>query len=127
MKNTISGNPAKAMMKLLVAADSDQVVGVHMVGPECAEIMQARPLPACGPLPLSATERRGPSERTGCGSACSACMHTRPVLITAWSCESREAGQHHGAAGRGGWHPHPTSVHVEGLQRGMLRACNAAC
>ena len=43
MKNTISGNPAKAMMKLLVAADSDKVVGVHMVGPECAEIMQARP------------------------------------------------------------------------------------
>ena len=42
MKNTISGNPAKAMMKLLVAADSDKVVGVHMVGPECAEIMQAR-------------------------------------------------------------------------------------
>ena len=42
MKNTISGNPAKAMMKLLVAADSGKVVGVHMVGPECAEIMQAR-------------------------------------------------------------------------------------
>lgn len=42
MKNTISGNPAKAMMKLLVAAGSDKVVGVHMVGPECAEIMQAR-------------------------------------------------------------------------------------
>ncbi|KAK9822833.1 hypothetical protein WJX81_008309 [Elliptochloris bilobata] len=40
MKNTISGNPAKAMMKLVVAADSDKVVGVHMAGPECAEIMQ---------------------------------------------------------------------------------------
>ena len=46
MKNTISGNPAKAMMKLLVAADSGKVVGVHMVGPECAEIMQARK-PSC--------------------------------------------------------------------------------
>lgn len=44
MKNTISGNPAKAMMKLVVAADSDKVVGVHMVGPECAEIMQACPV-----------------------------------------------------------------------------------
>ena len=57
MKNTISGNPAKAMMKLVVAADSDKVVGVHMVGPECAEIMQARPRPACGPSPLMGTER----------------------------------------------------------------------
>ena len=44
MKNTISGNPAKAMMKLVVAAGSDQVLGVHMVGPECAEIMQACPV-----------------------------------------------------------------------------------
>ena len=57
MKNTISGNPAKAMMKLVVAADSDKVGGVHMVGPECAEIMQARPRPACGPSPLMGTER----------------------------------------------------------------------
>ena len=43
MKNTISGNPGRAMMKLLVAADTDRVVGVHMVGPECAEIMQVCP------------------------------------------------------------------------------------
>lgn len=27
-------------MKLIVAADSDGVVGVHLVGPECSEIIQ---------------------------------------------------------------------------------------
>ena len=27
-------------MKLVVAADSDKVVGIHMVGPDAAEIMQ---------------------------------------------------------------------------------------
>ncbi len=69
MKNTISGNPAKAMMKLLVAADSDKVVGVHMVGPECAEIMQARPPLAGGPLPLSASEPRGAPKQRGCAGA----------------------------------------------------------
>mmetsp|Transcript_12967 Transcript_12967/g.33445 ORF Transcript_12967/g.33445 Transcript_12967/m.33445 type:complete len:561 (+) Transcript_12967:165-1847(+) len=40
MKNTISGNPGRAFMKLIVDANSDKVVGVHMVGPDAAEIMQ---------------------------------------------------------------------------------------
>lgn len=43
MKNTISGSPSKAFMKIVVAADTDFVVGVHIVGPECADIIQARP------------------------------------------------------------------------------------
>ncbi|KAL4430036.1 hypothetical protein ABPG77_004406 [Micractinium sp. CCAP 211/92] len=40
MRNTISGNPGKTFMKLIVASDSDVVVGCHMVGPDSAEIMQ---------------------------------------------------------------------------------------
>jgi Pyridine nucleotide-disulphide oxidoreductase, dimerisation domain len=40
MKNTISGNEGRTFMKLVVAAESQRVVGVHMVGPDCAEIMQ---------------------------------------------------------------------------------------
>ncbi|EFN56560.1 hypothetical protein CHLNCDRAFT_34977 [Chlorella variabilis] len=40
MRNTISGNPGRTFMKLIVAADSDVVVGCHMVGPDSAEIMQ---------------------------------------------------------------------------------------
>ncbi len=38
--HTLSGRDEKTMMKLLVDADSDRVVGVHMVGPEAAEIVQ---------------------------------------------------------------------------------------
>jgi glutathione reductase (NADPH) len=40
MKYTISGRDERTFMKLLVHAPSDRVVGVHMVGPDAAEIMQ---------------------------------------------------------------------------------------
>ncbi|KAL0024238.1 hypothetical protein WJX77_010882 [Trebouxia sp. C0004] len=40
MKNTISGNEARGFMKILVDAKTDTVIGVHMIGPDCAEIMQ---------------------------------------------------------------------------------------
>eukprot|EP01026_Neomeris_dumetosa_P074440 TRINITY_DN773_c1_g2_i2.p1 TRINITY_DN773_c1_g2~~TRINITY_DN773_c1_g2_i2.p1 ORF type:complete len:567 (-),score=75.99 TRINITY_DN773_c1_g2_i2:176-1795(-) len=40
MKYTISGREEKAFMKLLVHKETDKVVGVHMVGPDAAEIMQ---------------------------------------------------------------------------------------
>jgi len=40
MKNTISGRGEKTYMKLIVEDASDKVVGVHMLGPDCGEIMQ---------------------------------------------------------------------------------------
>eukprot|EP00210_Caulerpa_lentillifera_P006814 g6513.t1 len=40
LKNTISGNLGRAFMKLIVDVATDKVIGVHMVGPDCAEIMQ---------------------------------------------------------------------------------------
>jgi glutathione reductase (NADPH) len=40
MRNTISGSPLKTFMKLLVDADTDKVIGVHMIGDHAAEIMQ---------------------------------------------------------------------------------------
>ena len=40
MKNTISGRSEKTFMKLIVNADTDQVLGAHMMGPDCGEIMQ---------------------------------------------------------------------------------------
>ena len=40
MKNTLSGRPEKTYMKLIAAKDSQKVIGVHMVGPDAAEIMQ---------------------------------------------------------------------------------------
>ncbi|XP_047937599.1 glutathione reductase, cytosolic-like [Salvia hispanica] len=40
MKNTISGRQEKTMMKLVVDAETDKVLGASMCGPDAAEIMQ---------------------------------------------------------------------------------------
>jgi glutathione reductase (NADPH) len=40
MKNTLSGNPERTLMKLVVDADTDRVLGVHMIGPDAGEIVQ---------------------------------------------------------------------------------------
>ncbi|KAF4347308.1 hypothetical protein G4B88_030246 [Cannabis sativa] len=40
MKNTISGRQEKSVMKLVVDAESDRVLGASMCGPDAAEIMQ---------------------------------------------------------------------------------------
>ena len=40
LKHTLSGSDEKTMMKLIVDKCTDRVVGVHMVGPEAAEIIQ---------------------------------------------------------------------------------------
>lgn len=40
MKNALSGREERTLMKLVVHRETDKVVGVHMVGPEAAEIMQ---------------------------------------------------------------------------------------
>ncbi|MBT8039151.1 MAG: glutathione-disulfide reductase [Gammaproteobacteria bacterium] len=40
MKHTLSGREEKVMMKLIVAKESNKVVGVHVVGPDAPEIVQ---------------------------------------------------------------------------------------
>jgi glutathione reductase (NADPH) len=40
MKMTLTDNPERIYMKLVVAADTDRVLGCHMVGPEAGEIIQ---------------------------------------------------------------------------------------
>lgn len=40
LKHTITDNDERTFMKLIVDADTDAVVGAHMVGPDAAEIMQ---------------------------------------------------------------------------------------
>lgn len=42
MRNTISGSPMRTFMKLIVDANTDVVLGCHMVGDDSAEIMQVR-------------------------------------------------------------------------------------
>jgi glutathione reductase (NADPH) len=40
MKNTLSGREERTMMKLVVDARSDRVLGCHMLGPDAPEIVQ---------------------------------------------------------------------------------------
>lgn len=40
MKHTLSGSNEKTLMKLVVRKSSDEVLGVHMVGPDAGEIIQ---------------------------------------------------------------------------------------
>ncbi|MGK2922967.1 MAG: glutathione-disulfide reductase [Methyloceanibacter sp.] len=40
MRATISGRDEKVMMKLVIDAETDKVLGVHMLGPDAAEIVQ---------------------------------------------------------------------------------------
>ncbi|MDX1704557.1 MAG: FAD-dependent oxidoreductase, partial [Altererythrobacter ishigakiensis] len=41
MKNVIAGRSERSLYKMVVDAANDKVVGIHMIGPEAAEIMQA--------------------------------------------------------------------------------------
>ena len=40
LKNTISGNLERTLMKLVVDQDTQKVIGAHMIGPDAAEIIQ---------------------------------------------------------------------------------------
>ena len=40
MKNTLSGRDERTYMKLIVVSSSQEIAGIHMVGPDSAEIMQ---------------------------------------------------------------------------------------
>ncbi|MEQ1725715.1 MAG: glutathione-disulfide reductase [Sphingopyxis sp.] len=41
MKNVLSGREERALYKMITAGDDARVVGLHMIGPESAEILQA--------------------------------------------------------------------------------------
>lgn len=66
MRATISGDEGKGFIKLIVAKDSDKLVGTHIVGSEAAEIMQVRP-------PLHDIRK----SRAGCSKCCRE-HHSRP-------------------------------------------------
>ncbi|WP_417623546.1 glutathione-disulfide reductase [Paremcibacter congregatus] len=40
MKFTLSGRPERSLMKLITQKSTDKVIGVHMIGPDSAEIIQ---------------------------------------------------------------------------------------
>ncbi len=41
MKNVVAGRNERSLYKMIVDAANDRIVGIHMIGPEAAEIMQA--------------------------------------------------------------------------------------
>jgi len=41
MKNTLSGREERTLLKLIVDAKDDRVLGCHMLGPDSAEIIQS--------------------------------------------------------------------------------------
>ncbi len=41
MKNVLAGRAERALYKMVVDANTDQVLGLHMIGPDSAEILQA--------------------------------------------------------------------------------------
>jgi glutathione reductase (NADPH) len=53
LKHTVSGRDERALMKLIVARESQRVVGVHVLGPEAGEIVQGFAVA----LKLGATKR----------------------------------------------------------------------
>ena len=40
MKHTLSGRDERTLLKMIVCRSSDQVLGIHMVGPDAGEIVQ---------------------------------------------------------------------------------------
>jgi glutathione reductase (NADPH) len=40
MKHTISGRDERTLLKMIVCRSTDQVLGIHMVGPDSGEIVQ---------------------------------------------------------------------------------------
>jgi glutathione reductase (NADPH) len=41
MKHVVAGRSERALYKMVVDAANDRVVGIHMIGPDAPEIMQA--------------------------------------------------------------------------------------
>ncbi len=41
MKNVLAGRNERALYKLVVNSETDEVVGIHMIGPDAPEILQA--------------------------------------------------------------------------------------
>jgi len=41
MKNVLAGRNERSLYKLVVDAENERVVGIHMIGPDAPEILQA--------------------------------------------------------------------------------------
>jgi glutathione reductase (NADPH) len=50
MKNVLAGRNERSLYKLVVDASSDEIVGIHMIGPDAPEILQAAAIAVRGKL-----------------------------------------------------------------------------
>jgi glutathione reductase (NADPH) len=50
MKNVLAGRNERSLYKLVVDEGSDRIVGVHMIGPDAPEILQAAAIAVRGKL-----------------------------------------------------------------------------
>jgi glutathione reductase (NADPH) len=41
MKNVLAGRDERSLYKLVLDGETDEIVGIHMIGPDCPEILQA--------------------------------------------------------------------------------------
>ena len=50
MKNVLAGRNERSLYKLVVDGSTDQIVGIHMIGPDAPEILQAAAIAIKGKL-----------------------------------------------------------------------------
>jgi glutathione reductase (NADPH) len=50
MKNVLAGRNERSLYKMVVDAESEAVVGIHMIGPDAPEILQAAAVAIKGKL-----------------------------------------------------------------------------
>jgi len=56
MKNVLAGRNERSLYKLVVDAESEVVVGIHMIGPDAPEILQAAAIAVKAKLKKSALD-----------------------------------------------------------------------
>ena len=63
MKNVLAGRNERSLYKLVVDGETDEIVGIHMIGPDAPEILQAAAIAVKAKLKKSRFRRR-PSRST---------------------------------------------------------------
>ena len=67
MKNVLAGRNERSLYKMVVDGETDQVVGIHMIGPDAPEILQAAAIAVKAGLTKADfdADRRAPSDHGG--------------------------------------------------------------
>ena len=115
LKDSLTDNDVKGFIKVVVCAKSDKVLGIHLVGPEVAEILQVGVivrlafalLPVCGVLPM-----HGFVLTLNCPFVHPSSSPVAPLLKNPLTPLSQQRG---GGGGRGGGRPPAGALPGRGL------------